>query len=712
MVVDLPSPLRFRAGPSGHGPVLRRVGVRPAWSIGIQPDEGSRMPMGDDTAHEWLEADGLGGFASGTATGIRTRRYHALLLAATTPPTGRVVLVNGFEAWIEGGGAAVALTSQAYLPDVVHPDGASRITGFHHEPWPRWTFRLPDGETVEQEIVAVHGAAAVVVRWRASGPTPGVLCVRPLLSGRDYHALHHENPDFRFTTAQVAGMVVWHPYPGIPRICTRTNGSYVDAPSWYRGFRYDAERERGLEFAEDLASPGVLRFELAAGEAVWMMAAEGHEHVLGPADEAPGAVARRVWAAEQTRRAAFVSPLHRAAEAYVVRRGAGNTLVAGYPWFTDWGRDTFIAMRGLCLAPGRLALARDILLEWSSALADGMLPNRFPDHGETPEFNSVDASLWYVLVVEELLAAPAVDEIVSAAARARLSETVEAVLDGYARGARHGIRLDDDGLLAAGEPGVQLTWMDAKVGDWVVTPRIGKPVEVQALWLNALGMAGGRSPRWREVHARGRASFAARFWDETRGCLHDVVDVDHQPGTVDPSFRPNQIFAAGGLPESLLAPAQARRVVDEVERRLWTPLGLRSLAPGEPGYVPHYQGGVRERDGAYHQGTVWPWLLGPFVEAWVRARGGRAGARREARARFLAPLQRHLETAGLGHVSEIADAEPPHTPRGCPFQAWSVGEALRLALAVLDEGTLAATRPRPTPAGRRSGRRVPKGDVR
>jgi len=665
--------------------------------------------MADEAPHEWLEADGLGGFASGTATGIRTRRYHALLLAATTPPTGRMVLVNGFEAWIEGAGAPVALTSQAYLPDVVHSDGAARIASFHYEPWPRWTFRLPDGGSVEQELVAVHDAAAVLVRWRAHGPVAGTLCVRPLLSGRDYHALHHENPDFRFATERTADRLSWRPYAGVPRIVARTNGTYVDAPLWYRDFRYDAERARGLDFSEDLASPGVLRFPLAAGPAVWLVAAEGHEDVLGGTDEDAAARAERLWAAEASRRAAFPSPLHRAADAYVVRRGAGRTLVAGYPWFTDWGRDTFIALRGVCLAAGRLALARDILLEWSDALADGMLPNRFPDRGEAPEFNAVDASLWYVLVAEDLLAAPAAATIVSAAARARLHVAQEAILEGYARGTRHGIRLDEDGLLAAGEPGVQLTWMDAKVGDWVVTPRIGKPVEVQALWLNALAAVGTRSPRWRAPGARGRASFVARFWDEARGCLHDVVDVDHRSGTVDPSFRPNQILAAGGLPERLLPAAQARRVVDAVETRLWTPLGLRSLAPGEPGYAPRYEGGVRARDGAYHQGTVWPWLLGPFVEAWVRARGGRSGAKREARARFLAPLQRHLETAGLGHVSEIADAEPPHTPRGCPFQAWSVGEALRLALAVLDESTLGARR-RPAAAARGAGRRVRKGD--
>ena len=254
---------------------------------------------------------------------------------------------------------------------------------------------------------------------------------------------------------------------------------------------------------------------------------------------------------------------------------------------------------------------------------------------------------------------------------------------GYARGTRYGIRLDDDGLLAAGVPGVQLTWMDAKVGDWVVTPRIGKPVEVEALWLNALRIASDGADRWGALFTRGLESFRARFWNESRGCLHDVVDPDHRPGAVDASLRPNQILAVGGLPHMLLDPARARRVVETVEAALVTPLGLRSLAPTEPGYSGRYVGGPRERDAAYHQGTVWPWLLGSFVEAWLRVHGDTPATRRTARVRYLEPLLRQGDPAGLGHLPEIADGDPPHRPRGCPFQAWSVGEALRLAAHVL-----------------------------
>jgi glycogen debranching enzyme len=524
--------------------------------------------------------------------------------------------------------------------------------------------------------------------------------------------------------------LIWHPYPGLPRIVTISNGSYRHQPEWYRNFFYAEERARGLDDTEDLASPGEFRWELSPGkgrvsreetlsqagggrvksrpgragetsEAVWILAAEVPP--TEPVSQRIGAeeYLKSLRTAEQRRRRQFPTPLHLAADAYIVstartcssagseqpeKKKPGKTVIAGYPWFTDWGRDTFIAMRGICIATGRLNVAREILLEWAGTLSDGMAPNRFPDGGRDPEFNSVDASLWYVIAIDEFLrAAQHSRKKVSTKDRAMLSQAIESILSGYARGTRFGIHLDTDGLLAAGQPGMQLTWMDAKIGEWVVTPRIGKPVEVQALWLNALKIGGAVSDQWKEPFQRGMAAFVERFWDESTGSLYDVVDCDHQAGTVDRSFRPNQIFAVGGLPFGLLPDKQARQIVQAVEDRLWTPMGLRSLAPGEPGYVSQYHGGVRERDGAYHQGTVWPWLAGPFIEAWVRVHGGTRTAKQTAREQYLNPLLHHLNEAGLGHLSEIADADPPFTPRGCPFQAWSLGEVLRLLRTVLAE---------------------------
>ncbi len=397
---------------------------------------------------------------------------------------------------------------------------------------------------------------------------------------------------------------------------------------------------------------------------------------------------------ETERRAAFATADDRAADQYFVRRGKGLTIVAGYPWFTDWGRDSFLALRGLAFATGRHADAAAMLLEWADAVHDGMVPNRFADSGEEPEFNSVDASLWFVIVVCELLEAirnGRCAKVLAAGDRERLVRAVTSILSAYAAGTRYGIRADADGLLACGVPGVQLTWMDAKVGDWVVTPRTGKPVEVQALWLGALHAASGFLPGFEELLRRGLVAFRTRFWNPERGCLYDTIDCDHVPGRNDGSLRPNQILALGGLPLNLVGRERARRILDVVERELWTPLGLRSLAPGDAAYRAHYRGGVVERDGAYHQGTVWPWLAGPFVEAWVRVRGSTSRAKREARERFLPALRAHLDEAGLGHVSEVADGDAPHAPGGCPFQAWSLGELLRLERIVLDETEDAAS---------------------
>jgi predicted glycogen debranching enzyme len=334
-------------------------------------------------------------------------------------------------------------------------------------------------------------------------------------------------------------------------------------------------------------------------------------------------------------------------------------------------------MRGLLLTTGRLAEAEAILSTWSGQVDQGMLPNRFSESDGAAEYNTVDAPLWFVVAVEEFLRTASATGY-QPKDEARFAQAAQAILDGFAQGTRHGIALDTDGLVRAGEPGLQLTWMDAKIGDRVITPRIGKPVEIQALWINALRIAGRWSNRWAASASAAQASFESRFPNPENGGLFDVVDVDHRAGENDARVRPNQIFAIGGLPHQVLENGLAPGVVDLVERKLLTPLGLRSLAPDDADYVPHYRGGPAERDAAYHQGTVWPWLIGPFVEAWLRVRGQSQTAKAEARTRFMPALLAHLETAGLGHVSEVADGDPPHTPGGCPFQAWSLGELIRV----------------------------------
>jgi predicted glycogen debranching enzyme len=645
----------------------------------------SSLPI--DTSTEWLETDGLGGFASGTSSGLRARRYHALLLAAAAPPADRRTLVQGFVARLETAEGVAEFWPQAYAGGWVTGQDVERVE-FSNEVWPTWRFFTRLGVRVDVEIFVPHGSPAVVVSFRLGTLVPGAkLEVRPLLSGRDFHGSHRENGAFDPEPAAHGNALRFQPYRDVPAVLMLSNGRYRHAPDWYRSFFYVEEAARGLSAEEDLASPGVIGFDVAEQEALWVLSAD-LPRKLALEHESPRPLVARLRQSERQRRSGFATPLERAADQYRVRRGEGRTLIAGYPWFGDWGRDTFIALRGISLATGDLGTARSILGEWSGVVSEGMLPNRFSDDASAPaEYNSVDASLWFVLAADELLSHPAAPAVLPPAERRRIESAIDAIVAGYSRGTRHGIRRDDDGLLACGEAGVQLTWMDAKVGDWVVTPRIGKPVEIQALWVHALHVAGKRDPQLMSWAQAAQRALEQRFWNAERGMLFDVVDDAHRSGAVDAACRPNQIFAAGGLPLTLLSPERARSVVDAVERELWTPLGLRSLEPSHPAYVPHYQGGVWERDGAYHQGTVWPWLIGPFVEAWVKTRGSTNEAKRHARQQFVAPLYEHLSRAGVGHVSEIVDAEAPHTPRGCPFQAWSVAELLRLERVVLAPAT-------------------------
>jgi len=630
----------------------------------------------NDSTLEWLETNGLGGFAMGTASGERTRRYHGLLMMDRN--SRRTILVNGLEVWAETTAGTFPLSTQVYDGGARFPGGVDYLEHFTHHPWPKWKFAFPNGIQISQEIMIPRGRDATLIRWTKSGGTAVRLHVRPLLSGRDYHTLQHENDEFEFaaelpdSTGSNESVVAWQPYQDSPRIVARVSGSYEHKPLWFRSFYYEAEQERGLDFLEDLASPGEFHCDLGLSAITLALSVD---EPLERVDD--------VFAIE-TQRRSKMSPLKLAASHYIVRRDERATIIAGYPWFTDWGRDTFIALRGLCLAGDDLEVAKNILLAWSETVSEGMLPNRFPDGDGAPEYNSVDASLWFVIAANEFLSlASARPGMVNAAEEAKLILATDEILAGYRRGTRHEIRMDEDGLIAAGEPGVQLTWMDAKVNDWVVTPRIGKPVEIQALWLNCLWLAGRRKSEWAEIFDAALPTFRRKFWNEKAGGLYDIVDVDHAIGTVDASFRPNQILAVGGLPYVLIEGRRARSMVDGVEQKLWTPLGLRTLSPDDSNYRGQYVGGIYQRDGAYHQGTAWPWLLGPFVDAWLRVRGNSTEANREAKQKFWAPIEKHINSAGLGHISEVASGDAPHRPAGCPFQAWSLGEYIRVCKPTL-----------------------------
>ena len=627
---------------------------------------------------EWLETNGRGGFSSGTVAGPNTRRYHALLLIARNPPVDRFLLINHLDEQVEIDGQTVALSANCY-PGAVHPDGYMRCVGFSSDPWPTWTYDV-GGAQVTREIFCPQERDMVVIRWHlaAANGQAAKLAVRPMLSGRGYHATHHENNGLWPGVMRGSGPVSWQPYDGVPVPKAFYPGLYHHAPEWYRHVQFPVEQERGLDGEEDWWSPGEFTMELSSDQSAYLvfttepissvevetLARDERRRRQRLADSAPGddRLVRSLW---------------QAAEAYLSDRGTQKTVIAGYPWFADWGRDTFISLPGLCLATGRFDVACQVIEAFSAHVSQGMIPNRFPDAGETPEYNTIDASLWFVHAVGRYLDYTKDEETVRRVAW----PAVRAIIDGYRQGTRYGIRMDADGLIAGGEPGVQLTWMDAKVGDWVVTPRRGKPVEIQALWVRALAVGeelstkfGDRAyaTRCEEDRIRAIKSFRARFWYEQGGYLYDVVDGE---GGDDASLRPNQIYAVA-FPGELLDAKQAKWVVQVVEERLLTPVGLRTLAPGDPQYRPRYEGGVHSRDGAYHQGTVWPFLLGPFVTAWLKVHGGTSDARRAARG-FLDGLDAHLNEACLGQVSEIFDADAPHQPRGCVAQAWSVAEPLR-----------------------------------
>ncbi len=449
---------------------------------------------------------------------------------------------------------------------------------------------------------------------------------------------------------------------------------------WYYNFEYDVERERGLDFREDLFNPLVAIFALNGRNSAAVIASTEQRNAEEAAALRESEVRRRAELLDRPPcDEPIVRTLMRAAGQFIVERGDLKTIIAGYHWFADWGRDTMIALPGLTLVTGWTGIARSILLAFARSASEGMLPNRFPDAGEPPEYNTVDATLWFFYAVDRYLKYTENLGFVET----DLFEALKDILEWHLRGTRYGIRADSDGLLLSGAPGVQLTWMDAKVGDWVVTPRHGKAVEIQALWYNALRIMQSLAHafddavtenRCSELASLARANFTRLFWNEAAGCLYDVVN----GGQKDSAIRPNQVFAVS-LPHTMLSPEKARRVVDVVQRELLTPYGLRSLARTDPQYRPRYEGNQWARDSAYHQGTIWPWLMGPFITAYLEVHGRTAEARRQASA-WLAEFDRHFREAGLGQVSEIFDADPPHEPRGCIAQAWSVAELLRAAV--------------------------------
>ena len=644
-------------------------------------------------SREWLVTNGIGGYALGTIAGHQTRCYHGLLVAALQPPLGRTLLVAKLDETARYASQEFELFTNRWADGTVAPEGYRNIERFHLEgTTPVWTFALADA-LLEKRIFMQSGANTTYVLYRlVRASSPVELSIKMLADYGDEHCVTVGRTRPMEVTPVERGLKVIAYDGATPFYVLSDSASALPAKDWYRNFDLAAERARGLPDRTDHFFAGEFRATIAPGGSLTMVASTAAmpslsgEAAFAKRQSETGALLDRFFAANNgTAQAASpaVQQLVLAADQFIAARpldGAADakTILAGYPWFSDWGRDTMIALPGLCLATGRPWLARNILRTFSRFVSEGMLPNQFPRAGVAPIYNTVDATLWYFEAVRQYFEATSDIGLLH-----ELFPVLDGIMDAHVRGTRYHIHVDlTDGLLYAGEPGVQLTWMDAKVGDRVVTPRIGKPVEVNALWLNAaaamarFARALGRNAARYEGLAQSCRTGFAKFWNSEKQFCFDVIDAPGSPNGKDAALRPNQILAVS-LPETALTPEQQRAVVDVCARELLTSFGLRSLARNEAGYQGRYAGTQEDRDGAYHQGTAWGWLLGPFALAHLRVYENA-----EEAMSFLEPMFGHVKTAGLGTASEIFDGDPPFTPNGCIAQAWTVGETLRAWRAI------------------------------
>lgn len=638
-------------------------------------------------SREWLVTNGIGGYASGDIAGTLTRRYHGLLMAALQPPLGRTLLFTKLEETVEydgiypDSGQFYKIYCNRWNNGMVEPDGYKYLDRFHLEgTTPVWTYAIANA-LLEKRIWMAPGANTTYIQYRlvrATGPL--TIEARALVNYRDYHATTlMDNRDVEIEPVE-NGLSLQLQEDAVPFYLLSDSAEMTPHFDWYEDFYLSVEEYRGQrDIQDDHMSVASIRKTLRLGESFAIIASTeknpnlNADEALQTRDEYEIALLRQANVTEED---PAIQQLVLAADQFIVKRPTakdenGRSIIAGYHWFSDWGRDTMVALPGLTLNTNRPEIAASILRTYSQFVDQGMIPNRFPDIGEKPEYNTVDATLWYFEALRAYYAATGDKELL-----AELYPVLEDIIMWHTRGTRYNIYMDNsDGLLYAGEEGIQLTWMDAKIGNWVVTDRIGKPVEINALWYNALcSMAafsrelGKDAIPFDELAAKTRSGFA-RFWYDTMGYCYDILDGPDGP---DGKLRPNQLLAVS-LHHSPLPTNQQRSVVDACARHLLTAHGLRSLSPDDSDYIGHYGGDRLKRDGAYHQGTVWGWLIGPFVEAHLRVYEDA-----ELAQSFLTPLFQHLVDAGVGSISEIFDGDPPFTPRGCIAQAWSVAELLRV----------------------------------
>jgi predicted glycogen debranching enzyme len=642
---------------------------------------------------EWLITNGIGGYGAGTVAGLLTRRYHGLLIAALKPPLQRTLLLTKLDETVRYGDQTYELAANRWADGTVAPLGYQHLEYFQLEgSIPLWRYACGEAR-LEKQVWMQPGANTTYISYTLKcASSPLALSIKALVNDRDHHGETQGQEKQIQVTKIPQGVCVSSVAAATAFSLLSDRGEMMPEQIWYRGFDLAVERYRGLRDRDDNLHAATLDVTLMPGETLTVVAStenrpvgkaallerRAHEQKLlenwqavSPSDVAPPWVQQLVLAADQ-----FV------ADRPLAEEPEGKTIIAGYPWFGDWGRDTMISLPGITLTTGRPAIAQTIIRTFARYLDRGMLPNVFPEVGEQPDYNTVDAILWYFESIRQYYAVTQDDDLLQ-----DVFPQLKAVIAWHRKGTRYAIHIEQDGLIYAGEKGVQLTWMDAKVGDWVVTPRVGKPIEINALWYSALRMMASFAQHLGEAHqdfqemAKQTKAGFQKFWSPDLGYCYDVID---GPEGNDPALRPNQIFAislpvasgqAGSSP--LLSLKQQRAVMEACGQSLLTPYGLRSLAPEHPSYQNHYGGDQVQRDGAYHQGTVWGWLLGPYVQAHLQVYQNPEQARS-----LLEPMATHLLTHGLGSISEIFDGGVPFLPRGCFAQAWSVAEILRAWVAV------------------------------
>ncbi len=642
---------------------------------------------------EWLETNGLGGWSGTTIIGCNTRRYHGLLVASTKPPTERMNLLSKLDETVIIGEQRFELSCNQYR-DTVSPNGYAYIKSFKKGFFPEWLYEIkpsgfskPEGSLeLKKTISMVYGENTVLIIYEVvKAPAPFSLELLPLISAKSYHSLQHSSAEIWWDAQFENGIFHNKPLEKAPDIFISVPGAtYQHHPRWFYNFSLAVEKYRGQDDVEDLFNHGILSVELKEGDSIGIMIS---------VDNPTGRNAHEIFENEKQRRFNLLQitgkstpqPLSLsteqlltlAADQFIVKRGDDlKTVIAGYHWFTDWGRDTMISLPGLCLATGRYEDAKKIIAAFAKSVSMGMLPNRFQDNNEPPEYNNVDGTLWYFIAIKKYLEATNDRDFVIY----EILPVLKEIIDWHFKGTRYNIHVDEDGLLYAGETGQQLTWMDARIGNWVVTPRMGKPVEIQALWYNALKIFSGLLRMNDQPHdadivelsvAKAKEGFDKLFWNEKANYFYDVIDENGNP---DASLRPNQLFAIS-LPFALVQGERARAVLKMVEDKLYTPVGLRSLSADDTRYNGVYGGDPYKRDSSYHQGTVWSWLLGAYVDSIMKIQD--AGC--ETRARdVINGFAYHLNEGCIGSVSEIFDADVPYHPRGCVAQAWGVAETLRV----------------------------------